>query len=110
MSYEERLEKLDLFKLCERRKRGDMILLYKIFHNLIDIDPDKLFNVVKDTSTRGHPFKIYQERSSSDIRQNFYTQRVVALWNSLPQHIVNSENISQFKRGYDNYIKHHIDL
>ena len=105
MSYEERLEKLDLFKLCERRKRGDMILLYKIFNNLIDVDPNKLFNVVKDTSTRGHPYKIYQERSSSDIRQKFYTQRVVAPWNSLPQHIVLSKTVTQFKWSYDKYTK-----
>ena len=105
MPYEDRLRELDLFSLSERRKRGDMIFLYKIFNNLVDIEPSKIFNLAKDTSTRGHPFKIYQERSKSDIRHNFYTQRVVAPWNSLPQHIVLSKTVTQFKWSYDKYTK-----
>ena len=103
--YEERLKKLDLFKLSERRKRGDVIFLFKIVHKLIDIDASQFFIVNQNSKTRGHSHKIMQQRSNSDMRRYFYTQRVVAPWNSLPEHIVNSKNVPEFKASYDKYIK-----
>ena len=51
LSYEERLMKLKLFTLEERRIRGDMILLYKMFHGHVDFNPNKLFTVNTDNRT-----------------------------------------------------------
>ena len=102
--YEERLKHLGLFSLSERRQRGDMILMYKIFHGHLNVDPHKLFSITADNRTRGHQLKIRKENCNSDIRRYFFSQRVVTPWNSLPNHIVLSENIPLFKRSYDRYI------
>ena len=34
--------------------------------------------------TRGHPYKLYLPRCSTDIRKYFFSQRIVKLWNELP--------------------------
>ena len=103
--YEDRLKKLDLFKLSDRRKRGDVIFLFKIVHKLVDINASNFFAMNLNSKTRGHPYKIMQERSNTDKRRHFYTQRVIAPWNCLPEHLIDSKNVSQFKAGYDKYIK-----
>ena len=104
LSYEERLEELGLFTLCDRRLRGDMICLYKIFHGKTNINAKKIFTMDSDSITRGHMFKIKQQRCHSDIRSNYFSQRVAVPWNNLPEHIVLSDNISLFKRNYDKHI------
>ena len=104
MTYEERLDKLKLFKLEDRRQRGDLIFLYKIFHGLVDIDHQRLFTLNNRGTTRGHCFKLKEDRSNKDTRRYFYTQRVVVPWNNLPQHIVQSPSVTLFKRNYDEYV------
>ena len=104
LPYEERLAKLGLYKLSDRRLRGDMIFLYKIFHGLTNLDPLKLFIMDTYGSTRGHQFKLKQQRCNSDIRRYFYSQRVAGSWNNLPEHIVLSDNLKLFKRNYDKHI------
>ena len=105
LPYEERIKSLNLFKLSDRRKRGDMISMYKIMHKLVGIDSSSLFTMNNQSATRGHMYKLYPEKCNTDNRRHFYTQRVVAPWNSLPNYVVSSNNVSQFKRNYDNYIK-----
>ena len=106
MTYEERLEKLKLFKLSDRRQRGDMIFLYKILNGLVDIDHPSMFKLNTRGITRGHPFKLVDERSSKDKdnRRYYYTQRVVVPWNNLPLNVVQSSNVTLFKRNYDEYM------
>ena len=103
--YEDRLKVLGLFKLSDRRKRGDAIFLFKVVHQLVDVNANQLFTLNHMSKTRGHPYKIMQQRSNSDMRRYFYTQRVVAPWNSLPEHIIDSNNVPQFKVSYDKYIQ-----
>jgi hypothetical protein len=43
-SYESRLKALDLTTLVERRKRGDLIQMYKIMHNIDKVDKSNHFN------------------------------------------------------------------
>ena len=104
LSYEERLKSLDLFTLAHRRTRGDMISMYKIMSGLYDIEPTDFFkpNVTK---TRGHKFKLYPTTSNTEIRRNFFTQRVIVPWNKIPESVILSTTVSTFKRNYDNYIK-----
>jgi len=35
-------------------------------------------------TTREHAYKLFKPRCTSGVRQNFYTERVINLWNSLP--------------------------
>jgi len=38
-----------------------------------------------------------------DIRKHFFTNRVVSLWNSLPNIVVDSESINCFKSRLDKF-------
>ncbi len=52
-------------------------------------------------TTRDHGFKIRKEKCKSDIRANFFGNRIVNLWNSLPADIVNSPCTNTFKNRLD---------
>ena len=54
LHYEERLKGLKLPSLVYRRRRGDMIIMYKIMNNLVRIDRMQLFSPPKILTTRGH--------------------------------------------------------
>ena len=101
LSYEQRLEALNLPTLLYRRKRDDLILVFKIL-NGIDISPEQFFQF-SDTTTRGHSKKLYKQRSNKSIRQNFFAIRVIDDWKSLPEDIISTKTVLQFKTKLDIY-------
>ena len=107
LSYEERIKSLDLFTLSERSTRGDMISMYKIMYGIYDIEPTHFFKP-NASITRGHKFKLYPTKSNTDIRRNFFTQRSIVPWNNIPEYVILSKTVSNFKRNYDNYIRNKI--
>ena len=48
--------------------------------------------------TRGHSFKLYKKRNSNTVRANFFTERIVNVWNRLPVENVNFNKLSKFKQ------------
>ncbi len=103
MSYQERLKELKLPTLVYRRHRADMIQTYKILHNEYDLDKTVFFKPPADARTRGHPHKIFKERVVTSTRSNFFTSRVVELWNELPVDVVTAANIDSFKENLDRF-------
>ena len=61
--YNTRLAELQLPSLNYRRQCSDMIYLYQIFNNLVDINTDELFTL-SSSITRGHEFQLYKHHSS----------------------------------------------
>ena len=105
LSYEERLQALDLYSLKQRRERGDLILLFKIMKGLVNIDATKMFELSSYGSTRGHQYKLKVKKTCrTDIGRNSFSHRVVLPWNALPDSIVKCESVDAFKREYDKYI------
>ena len=103
LSYDERLKYLNLYSIEDRLKRGDMIFMYRLMTNDVNIDKRKLF-IVKETKTRGHHLKVYFGPTSRlDIRHKFFSQRVIEPWNKLPANIVNSKTVDMFKINYDKW-------
>lgn len=100
-TYEDRLQILELPTLVYRRKRGDMIQVYKILHNLEDIEPSSLLQQSGKTSTRGHSMKLLKQHCRTKTRQNFFSQRVVNDWNSLTEEVVQAPSINAFKNRLD---------
>ena len=100
LSYEERLRRLRLPTLVHRRVRGDLIEVYKITHKVYDpISTSSLLTLVPDDapSTRTNNFKLTKFRSKHNQYLNFFTNRVVNAWNSLPYEIVNAQSVNSFK-------------
>ena len=101
LPYEERLQKLDLYSLAERRLRGDMIFTFQILKGFSDIDASKIFSKVINRRTRGHSMKLEFKNSNCEIRKQFFTNRIITPWNKLSQNIIDSETTEQFKWRYD---------
>ena len=106
LSYSERLERLNLPTLSHRRTRGDIINVFKIINNIFDSRVTQNFFQMDNTNrTRGHSQKIYKKRCRLDAKKHFFSYRVVDLWNSLPQHVINAETVYRFEIQLDTYWK-----
>ena len=70
---------------------------YKIMNNIDRIDEKKFFKPCKEVRTRGHSMRVQKTQCKSLIRRNTFSQRVVNDWNTLPDAVVTSGSINQFK-------------
>lgn len=103
LTYENRLKELGLTTLEERRTRGDLIEVFKILNNLENVNPTNFFERRDYNGLRGHCDTLKVNRSYLNVRKYFFSNRVITLWNSLPNHIVNSTNVNNFKNNYDSF-------
>ena len=101
--YPERLKILKLPTLTYRRLRGDMVTVYKIMNNIYHEECcPKLPTIESATGRPGRQLmQLYQSRSRLDIRKFSFTQRVVSVWNSLPEKVVTANTLDTFKTRLD---------
>ena len=78
-----------------------MIEVYKILHNLYDSDIVPALPRSTYLVTRGNSLKLLHVRSHYDLRKYSSCSRVVGLWNSLPDCVVNAPSVNSFKNGLD---------
>jgi len=98
MSYIHRLSRLKLPTLKYSRLWGDMIEVFKITHDLYD--PDVSLNLMayhSGTISRGNKYKLINDRFHYDLRKYYFSARIVNIWNSLPNHIVDVNSVNEFK-------------
>jgi len=100
--YEDRLRILQLTTLAVRRKRGDLIECYKILSGK-KLDPNQFFQRSDTTHLRGHSHKLSVNRCRLQLRQNFFSQRVISDWNRLPQDVVDAPSVNSFKNRLDTH-------
>ena len=100
LPHTDRLIQLKLPSLPYRRKRGDMIQLYKIIQAIDSLDSTNFFEPASYRGTGGYNYKLRKTRCRLDIRKYCFSQRntvTVHVWNGLPHLIVNSESVNLFK-------------
>lgn len=103
--YLKRLEKLELETLEYRRLKFDLIMCFKILRNLVDIKIEDLFGKQPETINDAqsglrtyHQQKITIGRTpKQDTRRNFFSERIVLVWNELPPNIISAHNLNTFK-------------
>jgi len=98
LSNRECLKCLNIFSLELRRLHTDSFWCYKIVFGLAYVNLDDLFVFSPCQYTRGHKFKLYKRQTISCVCANFFSERVINCWNSLP-HTVDFSSFSKFKRS-----------
>lgn len=104
LSYEQRLEKLNLTTLELRRLRGDLIEVFKIINGFEDLDVSNYFSFAH-SNLRGHSYKLFKSRFSTNIGKFAFVNRVVDEWNKLPIDVVSSNTVLNFKINLDVYLR-----
>ena len=100
ISYADRLVHLNAETLELRRLKSDLTMIFCVIRGFVSIDCDRLFSIIdSETShTRGHSFKVLKEHCNINCRLYSFVCRNVNVWNSLPDHVVNSDSVAIFKR------------
>ena len=100
-SYLDRLRILNLESLEVRRVKFDIILMFKIFNNLVDVPfKDYFTNSLSATkyNLRGHQNRLQPPKYSGSLtRHNFFTSRIIPVWNKLPKDLINCNTLQIFK-------------
>lgn len=95
--YNERLKELKLDSLKFRRRRSDVIQVFRILNGIDNLDPSLFFSLNTDQRTRGHSKKLLKLRANSSDRLNSFSMRIINDWNNLKNSTVNSTSINAFK-------------
>ena len=114
LPYEKRLTELGLTTLKERRERGDAIQYFKIINNINIVDwyhpnnqkPSSNINGPSNNirNNKVNSNQIYRQFTKScDQREYFFSNRVVPIWNKLPNSVTNAKNVNNFKNEYDKF-------
>ena len=77
LSYQERLAVLQIPSMEERLQRGELIETFKILTGKVVIDPGRFFERNQDTRTRGPQLKPKKQSSGSQLRAQFFSNRVI---------------------------------
>jgi len=83
-----------------------MIELYKIF--LLKYDSDITLKTIgkciqRQYDTRNHRFALQLAHIQYDMRKFSFPNRIIPLWNSLPDYVVSSPTLNTFKARQDRF-------
>ena len=80
-----------------------MIELYKILSGKYDVATTPHVTTECNYSTRGNDLRLVKSRTKYDLRKYYFTNRVVNIWNSLPNHVVLCDTVNTFKSRLDKF-------
>ena len=107
-TYNDRLRELNLDTLEDRRQRGDLIQAYRTLSNKDNVDPSTFFDMYESkeggviTRQKGGLKNIVPNSWKGEVRHNFWSVRVVAPWNALPDQVKGVDTLDSFKNSLDN--------
>ena len=108
LDYSERLKILNLSTLGFRRRRGDVIEMYKHFHTFDKCTLAPSFKP-RERLSRKHRFQLYTPQTKdgeNGPQSNFFFQRTTKIWNNLPENVVEAKDLIQLKNRPDKAWEH----
>ena len=103
-NYEDKLKELGLDTLEERRKRFDMVQVYRILHRKDRVSEETWFRRTvnehnRTTRQSADILNLYKPPCVSELRRTFFSQRVIDQWNQIPLEIRQSTSVKSFKEA-----------
>ena len=90
--------------LEQRRLRARVIMLFKISHNIVAIDPQKYLVPLQRITRSAHSQQYQTFTPSTDYYKYSFFPHTVCLWNSLPSSFVTpGQSLDQFKTLIQGY-------
>ena len=102
LTYFSRLKRLNLESLEVRRLRADLVTTYKIIFGLLRVSSEDFFILRCSTYLRGHSYMLEKSRNINTVRQWFFSNRIVNIWNNLPISTTDFTSLRNFKASINN--------
>jgi len=105
-TYEERLNKLGLTTLEERRHQQDMLQAHKILSGSDKVNSETWFAMASDnaaervTRAAADPLGLKIPANRLEVRKHFFSQRVPEQWNKIPLDVREKVTAAAFKAAY----------
>ena len=103
LNYKDRLSLLEFPILEERRVWRDLIEAFKLLKGIAKLGYSIFSKLSVDSKVRGHTYKIVKNSLRLDVRNNFFSNRVLDSWNELPQYVVDAETVNSFMARLDKF-------
>ena len=109
-TYEEKLNELGLMSLEDRRLRFDLIQVFKILANVDNVKADLWFEKTsvhhnRVTRQSADPTCLVKKRVSTNVRNHFFSSRVIDCWNKLPRDLRESQSVIDFEHKLDKHMR-----
>ena len=102
-TYHDRLFKLNLQSLERRRITADLMMTFKIVHGLVGLQFNQFFSFHSSPyNTRSHRYRLFAKPLKSNFECGFFSNRVVKIWNNLPEMVVESTSLTTFRSRLQN--------
>ena len=72
-----------------------------MINGLTNVKFETFFEMDTNCRTRGHTCKLKKNRFNRDLRQHFFTERIINIWNNLDNQTVSASSLNNFKWNLD---------
>ena len=93
---------LGLASLEVRRLRADILLVYKILFGMVQVNSNELFTLRNQPYLHGHKYVINKQRCFNMRKVNYFSNRIVNLWNNLPLSTTDFTSLRRFDKSVSN--------
>jgi len=69
-------------------------MCYKILHHSVDLHKEDFFTMSSIITTRGNSCKLIVPNSRINTRANYFSVRIINVWNRLSDEMVNAARVS----------------